>query len=164
MMVHVSCCGGLMMASCTLLGGAMLTSLSSGGCISPFQHLASMKFSPEKTPSRNALNSPEEGYVLGSTYRLRRMTSYKRLKRTHRLSLRIPYRFPGARLKVSEEKWAALEARLIEAVALAPPYEYHPDAGEVSIPKREIIQLHRGMLSVASVITEQLAALEAKRH
>ena len=68
-----------------------------------------------KTPSRNALNSPEEGYVLGSTYRLRRMTSYKRLKRTHRLSLRIPYRFQalGSRYrKKSGRHWRLALSKL----------------------------------------------------
>ena len=115
-----------------------------------------------KTPSRNALNSPEEGYVLALDVSSETDDIIQAVKTNASAFPQDSIPLPGARLKVSEEKWAALEARLIEAVALAPPYEYHPDAGEVSIPKREIIQLHRGMLSVASVITEQLAALEAK--
>ena len=114
-----------------------------------------------KTPSRNALNSPEEGYVLALDVSSETDDIIQAVKTNASALPQDSIPLPGARLKVSEEIWATLDASLNEAVALAPPYEYHRDAGEVSIPKREIIQLHRGMLSVASVITEQLAALEA---
>ena len=114
-----------------------------------------------KTPSRNALNSPEEGYVLALDVSSETEDIIQAVKTNASALPQDSIPLPGARLKESEEIWAALDASLIEAVALAPTYEYHPEAGEVSIPKREIIQLHRGMLSVASVITAQLAALEA---
>ena len=115
-----------------------------------------------KTPSRNALNSPEDGYVLALDVSSETDDIIQAVKTNASALPQDSIPLPGARLKVSEENWAALEACLIEAVDQAPPYEYHRDAAEVSIPKREIAQLHRGMLSVASVITEQLTALEAK--
>ena len=114
-----------------------------------------------KTTSRNALNSPEDGYVLALDVSSETDDIIQAVKTNASALSQDSIPLPGARLRLSEETWTTLETSLIEAVALAPPYEYHPDAGEVSVPKREIIQLHRGMLSVASLITEQLATLEA---
>ena len=115
-----------------------------------------------KTPSRNALNSPEDGYVLALDVSPETDNVIQTVKTNASALPQDSIPLPGAKLRLSEEVWTELETRLIEAIVQAPPYEYHRDAGEVSIPKKEIIQLHRGMLSVASVITDQLEALEAK--
>ena len=114
-----------------------------------------------KTPSRNALNSPEEGYVLAVDVSSETDDIIQAVKTNASALPQDSIPLPGSRIGVSEETWNVVEARITEAVALAPPYEYHGDTGEISIPKREIIHLHRAMLSVASVITEQLADLEA---
>ncbi len=114
-----------------------------------------------KTPSRNALNSPEDGYVLAldvspdTDHVIHTVKTIASAVPQHSIPL------PGARLGVSGEGWKALKARLLAAIVQTPPYDYHHDTAEVSIPIREFIHLHRGLVSVASVIAQQLAGLEA---
>jgi hypothetical protein len=84
-----------------------------------------------KTPSRNALNNPEDGYVLAldvspdTDHVIHTVKTIASAVPQHSIPL------PGARLGVSGEGWKALKARLLAAIVQTPPYDYHHDTAEV---------------------------------
>ena len=113
-----------------------------------------------RVPSRNALNTPENGYVLVIDIASDTDTVNSVVKTNASALPQDTIPLPGAVLGISEEARSSLQASLTKAISQAPPYEYHKETGEVSIPRMEIIRLHHGMMSAATVIRDQLAALE----
>ena len=114
-----------------------------------------------RVPSRNALNTPENGYVLVIDIASDTDTVNSVVKTNASALPQDTIPLPGAVLSISEEARSSLQASLTEAISQTPPYEYDKDTGEISIPKMEIIHLHHGMMSAATVIRDQLDALEA---
>ena len=112
-------------------------------------------------PSRTALNTPENGYVLVIDVASDTDTIID-VVRTNASALpqdTIP--LPGARLSISEPASGSLRANLDEVISKQPPYDYDPGAGTVAVPKVEILRLHEGASAAAATIKQQLAALEA---
>ena len=99
-----------------------------------------------KTPSRNALNSPEEGYVLALDVSSETDDIIQAVKTNASALPQDSIPLPGARLKVSEEIWATLDASLNEAVALEtwPESQYYQDRRFLSV----VFRWHCGFLVV----------------
>ena len=112
-------------------------------------------------PSRNALNTPENGYVLVVDIASDTDTIISVVRTNASALPQNTLPLPGARLDISQEANDSLQAGLVEVISAIPPYEYHQRMATIAVPKAEMLRLHEGMVSAATIIKQQLTALEA---
>ena len=112
-------------------------------------------------PSRNALNTPENGYVLVVDIASDTDTIISVVRTNASALPQNTLPLPGAKLSISQEANDSLQAGLAEVISAIPPYEYHQGMATIAVPKVEILRLHEGMVSAVTIMKQQLAALEA---